>query len=65
MKTNPGLSQRLLDRRTLLTLATAGVGLPAFGQQTTVARKKGPSVWLDMDQKELDMPIPRAYMHQI
>ena len=54
MKTNPGLSQRLLDRRTLLTLATAGVGLPAFGQQTTVARKKGPLVWLDMDQKELD-----------
>jgi len=35
MKTNSGLSQRLLDRRTLLTLATAGVGLPAFGQETT------------------------------
>ena len=54
MKTNPGLSQGLLDRRKLLTFATAGLSAGAWAQETTVPRKKGPAVWLDMDQKELD-----------
>jgi arylformamidase len=45
-----------VDRRSLLAGAAAGAvlagTLPAFGQAP--ARQKGPAVWLDLDQKELD-----------
>ena len=48
-----------LDRRTVLAGISAGVaaggGSAAFAQQSPVATKeKGPPVWLNMDQKELD-----------
>jgi arylformamidase len=48
---------RLIDRRTLLAGAAAGAMLAAGGAavaQQPAARVKGPRVWLDMDQKELD-----------
>ena len=47
-----------IDRRTLLAGAAMGAGavgagvMPASAQAP--ARQKGPRVWLDMDQKELD-----------
>jgi arylformamidase len=48
----------MLDRRTVLAGISAGVaagGGAAFAQQSPVATKeKGPLVWLNMDQKELD-----------
>ena len=46
-----------LDRRSVLAGISAGVaaGGAAFAQQSPVATKeKGPLVWLNMDQKELD-----------
>jgi arylformamidase len=49
-------SDRHIDRRTMLAGAAAGTliasGLPASAQAP--AREKGPRVWLDLDQKELD-----------
>jgi arylformamidase len=53
---------RDIDRRTLLASAAAGAvigsAMPASAQ--TPARQKGPLVWLDMDQKELDDAYDQA-----
>src|SRR5690349_8486725 len=44
-----------LTRRTVLAGGAAvAAGGAAFAQQAAPARVKGPIVWLDMDQKELD-----------
>lgn len=47
-----------MTRRTLFAgaagMAAAANGIPAVGQEATPARVKGPPVWLEMDQKELD-----------
>jgi arylformamidase len=47
-----------IDRRSLLAAAATGAivvaGGAAFGQPAAPAREKGPRVWLDLDQKELD-----------
>jgi len=44
-----------LTRRTMLAGAAAAVtGTTALAQSAPPARAKGPRVWLDMDQKELD-----------
>src|SRR6478672_11288370 len=51
-------------RRRLLTQAAAGAALVASGaasaQPAPVERAKGPLVWLDMDQKELDDAYDQA-----
>jgi arylformamidase len=57
MKKSAGSTR--FNRRTFFTVAGAGVAATrtVFGQQTTPAqlpRVKGPLVWLNMDQKELD-----------
>ena len=56
---DPGLS-----RRALLTAAAgaaaAAVAHTAAAQTTPAARIKGPAVWLDMDQKELDDAYDQA-----
>jgi len=60
MKTNPGSTQAGISRRTFLGAAGSVIASCATGlaqqapspNQTT--RVKGPLVWLDMDQKELD-----------
>jgi arylformamidase len=47
-----------IDRRSMLAATAAGAivvaGGAAFAQQAAPAREKGPRVWLDLDQKELD-----------
>src|SRR3984957_12709100 len=48
-----------LDRRTILAglsagLAATGVGAALAQQAPTAVSEKGPLVWLDMDQKQLD-----------
>ena len=43
-----------LTRRTLLAGAAVLAGDAALAQSAPPARVKGPLVWLDMDQKELD-----------
>src|ERR1700732_2615324 len=47
-----------LNRRTMLAGISAGVlataASAAFAQQSPAPSGKGPAVWLDMDQKELD-----------
>jgi arylformamidase len=48
------LSAAVLSRRGLLAGAAAMAGAPALAQPVPPPRVKGPSVWLDMDQKELD-----------
>jgi arylformamidase len=50
-----------LTRRTILAgaAAVAATG-PALAQQTPAARVKGPPVWLDMDQAELDKAYDQA-----
>jgi arylformamidase len=55
----PGLDEhhRAFSRRTLITAAVSGAALAAAGPalaQQPGARPKGPRVWLDMDQQELD-----------
>ena len=51
------LHRREFNRRTLITAAVGGAALaaagPALAQQPAV-REKGPRVWLDLDQQELD-----------
>ena len=52
-------SDSLIDRRIVLAGISTGIAAaasgPAFAQQTaTPAPEKGPLVWLNMDQKELD-----------
>ena len=62
MKTDRGSDRTGITRRTLLVAGVAGGmlagGGPAFAQQSAPAqqtpRAKGPLVWLDMDQAELD-----------
>jgi arylformamidase len=52
-----------LTRRVLLAGAGAGVAVAAGGaaaQQAPAAREKGPRVWLDFDQKELDDAYDQA-----
>ena len=56
MTNNEGLK---LDRRTILAgisagLAATGAGAALAQQATTPVAEKGPVVWLDMDQKQLD-----------
>src|SRR4051794_21297862 len=43
-----------LTRRTLLAGAAVMAGNAALAQSAPPARVKGPLVWLDLDQKELD-----------
>ena len=51
-------SGKAIDRRSMLVAAATGAialaGGAAFAQQATQGREKGPRVWLDLDQKELD-----------
>ena len=58
MHTDTGSIQRPISRRALLgaTAATAALAgaHPASAQPAAPARVKGPRVWLDMDQAELD-----------
>ena len=50
-----------LTRRTVLAGGAAlAAGGAAFAQQAAAARAKGPMVWLDMDQKELDDAYDQA-----
>lgn len=47
----------LLDRRTMMAGTAATLlasGVPAAAQQPAPAREKGPLVWMNLDQKELD-----------
>src|SRR5262245_26455965 len=58
----PGLDEHQFSRRTLITAAASSAAVvaagPALAQQPVPAqqpaRTKGPPVWLDMDQQELD-----------
>jgi arylformamidase len=43
-----------LTRRTLFASAAVMAGGAALAQSAPPARTKGPAVWLDLDQKELD-----------
>ena len=43
-----------LTRRTLLATTAVMAGGAALAQSAPPARVKGPLVWLDLDQKELD-----------
>ena len=57
MKQDNDVERQPIARRTVLTGAAAGLvaaGTSLFGQETAPTRVKGPRVWLDMDQKELD-----------
>ena len=49
-----------LTRRTLLASAMASAGGTALAQTAPAAHVKGPLVWLDMDQKELDDAYDQA-----
>jgi arylformamidase len=49
-----------LTRRTVLAGAATMAGGVAFAQSTPPARVKGPLVWLDMDQAELDKAYDQA-----
>ncbi len=49
-----------LTRRTVLASTAAMAGGTALAQNVTPARIKGPLVWLDMDQKELDDAYDQA-----
>jgi arylformamidase len=66
MKTSAGFTRMKLNRRMLLNTAAAGIaaGGKVFGQQSVpsqqTSRAKGPLVWLDMDQKELDDAYTQA-----
>src|SRR3989442_10301196 len=44
----------LMSRRTVIGAAAAPVVSTSAAAQQAVPRPKGPPVWLDMDQKELD-----------
>ena len=58
MKHDYNVKRQTITRRTLLSGAAVGslvaAGTTLFGQETAPPRVKGPPVWLDMDQKELD-----------
>ena len=58
MKHVYNVKRQPITRRTLLSGAAAGAVVAArttlFGQETAPPRVKGPPVWLNMDQKELD-----------
>src|SRR6187397_3592034 len=54
----------LLSRRSVLSQAAAGAAMIASGaasaQPAPAAREKGPLVWMNMDQKELDDAYDQA-----
>ena len=58
MKLAYNVKRQPITRRTLLSGAAVGslvaAGTTLFGQETAPPRVKGPPVWLDMDQEELD-----------
>jgi hypothetical protein len=58
-----------ITRRTLTVCAAASAAMTASGwalaQPAPAARVKGPAVWLDMDQKELDDAYDRGSMRRI
>ena len=49
-----------LSRRSLIAAAAAMTGGSALAQNAPVAREKGPLVWMNMDQKELDDAYDQA-----
>jgi arylformamidase len=64
MRREESQRQERLTRRVLLAGAGAGVAVAAGGgaqaQQVAAPRVKGPRVWLDLDQKELDDAYDQA-----
>ena len=53
-----------LSRRSLIAAAAAMTGGSALAQNAPVAREKGPLVWMNMDQKELDDAYDQASMRR-
>jgi arylformamidase len=49
-----------VSRRMMLAGAAALAAAPASGQTAPAARVKGPLVWMNMDQKELDDAYDQA-----
>ena len=50
----------MVSRRGMLAGAAAFVATPALAQNAPAARVKGPLVWMNMDQKELDDAYDQA-----
>jgi arylformamidase len=53
-----------LTRRTPLATTVVMAGGAAFAQSAPPARVKGPLVWLDLDQQELDDAYDQSVYHQ-
>src|SRR5262249_46151584 len=57
-------NRTLLSRRTMLSATAAAVASPALAEECRIgppAHEKGPRVWMDMDQVELDAAYDQVY----
>jgi arylformamidase len=58
------LKDSLLSRRTMLSAAAAAAASPAFAAECPIGpppHQKGPQVWMEMDQVELDAAYDQAF----
>src|SRR5262245_38163637 len=63
MRDDPRLKLGAITRRSLLGTATAMAATPAWAEECRVGpppHEKGPRVWMDMDQVELDASYDQA-----
>jgi arylformamidase len=64
MQSKPHATGKPMTRRTVLGTAAALVASPALAQECRIgppAHEKGPLVWMDMDQVELDASYDQAF----
>jgi arylformamidase len=64
MQREPFFKPNLLSRRTMLSAAAAAIASPAVAAECPIGpppHEKGPRVWLDMDQVELDAAYDQSF----